>query len=110
MWPVEEHAKENGVPDVRAHEFVWMYMYALMVHKLAHFHDIVHGTRHDFYMQEMRIEFLMAWIELLERKGFDPAALETNSEYNRMLKGSNVTAVGNDNNKSYIVYAGGAVT
>jgi len=110
IWPVEEHQREHGVVDVRTHEFVHLYIYALMVHKLAHFHDIVHGTRHDFYMQELRIEFMMAWLEYLESKGFDPARLETSSEFNRMLKGSNVAAQGNDNTKAYVTYAGGAVT
>ena len=61
-------------------------------------------------MQELRIEFMMAWLEYLESKGFDPARLETSSEFNRMLKGSNVAAQGNDNTKAYVTYAGGAVT
>jgi len=30
-----------------------MYLYGLCIHKLAHFHDIVHGTRHNFYMNEV---------------------------------------------------------
>ena len=54
--------------------------------QLAHFHDIVHGTRHDYYMNELRIEFLDEWIELLERKGFDPAALEMSSLGEKCLR------------------------
>ena len=61
-------------------------------------------------MSELRIEFMMAWMEYLESKGFDPGALETSSEFNRMLKGSNVASVGNENTKGYVTYAGGAVT
>jgi len=61
----------------RRDPFIWCYLYGLMIHKLGHFHDIVHGTRHDYYMHELRIEFLEPWLELLEAKGFDPAAIET---------------------------------
>lgn len=58
----------------------------LHIHKLGHFHDIVHGTRHDFYMNELRVEFILEWLALLERKGFDPAKLETSELGERMLK------------------------
>ena len=82
----QQHAAERGIADVRRDPFAYMYIYGLHVHKLAHFHDIVHGTRHDFYMNEVRIEFLLDWLALLERKGFDPAALETSELGARMLK------------------------
>lgn len=39
--------------DVRRDAFVWCYLYGVLVHKLGHFHDIVHGTRHDYYMNEV---------------------------------------------------------
>ena len=32
-----------------------MYVYGLFAHKLAHFFDVVHGTRHDFFMNEYKI-------------------------------------------------------
>lgn len=57
-----------------------------MIHKLGHFHDIVHGTRHDFFMNELRIEFMNEWLDLLDSKGFDPAALETSALGAKMLK------------------------
>ena len=66
-----------SIDTVAKHPFVHMYIYGLMIHKLGHFHDIVHGTRHDFYMQELRIEFMMAWLDYLEHQGFNPAQLET---------------------------------
>lgn len=77
IWPIEKHAQENRIGDIRTDAFAYMYIYGLFIHKLAHFHDIVHGTRHDFYMDEIRIEFMLEWVKLLERKGFDPAQLET---------------------------------
>ena len=58
----------------------------LFIHKLGHFHDIVHGTRHDFFMNELRIEFLMEWLALLDRHGFDPAALELSELGKKTLK------------------------
>lgn len=73
LAPVEAYCKEHPeVQDVRLDPFCYTYMYGVLVHKLAHFFDIVHGTRHDFFMTEYRINFALAWIELLERKGFDP--------------------------------------
>lgn len=42
--------------DVRRSSFVWCYLYGVLIHKLGHFHDIVHGTRHDYYMNEVRVE------------------------------------------------------
>lgn len=76
----------NRITDVRMDPFAYMYIYGLHIHKLAHFHDIVHGTRHDFFMNELRIEFLDEWIRLLERHGFDPAFLETSPMGEKMLK------------------------
>ena len=66
-----------SIDTVAKHPFVHMYIYGLLIHKLGHFHDIVHGTRHDFYMQELRIEFMIAWLDYLEDQGFNPAQLET---------------------------------
>ena len=39
---------------MRSDPYVYAYLYGLCVHKLAHFFDVVHGTRHDFYMSEYR--------------------------------------------------------
>lgn len=86
IWPIEENARQNNIDDVTKDPFAYMYFYGLCIHKLGHFHDIVHGTRHDFYMNELRIEFMMEWIELLESKGFDPAELEISDLGTRMLK------------------------
>ena len=58
----------------------------MFIHKLGHFHDIVHGTRHDFFMNELRVEFLLEWIALLERHKFDPAKLEMSELGTRCLK------------------------
>jgi hypothetical protein len=44
------------------------------------------GTRHDYYMNELRIEFLEDWLDLLEAKGFDPAAIETQVLTRHMVK------------------------
>lgn len=43
----------------------------------------VHGTRHDFFTTEYRALFILDWIDLLERRGFDPAkvALLPNSPH-----------------------------
>jgi hypothetical protein len=53
------------------------------VHKLAHFFDVVHGTRHDFYMTEYRAHHDYEWVQLLLERGFDPAAVE--QEYYHLL-------------------------
>jgi len=76
IWPVERHVAEEGgsAGSATVAPFTYAYFYGLLVHKLGHFHDIVHGTRHDFYMNELRIEFLESWVGLLERK-----AAETNN-------------------------------
>ena len=78
----------QGVTDVREDPEGWCYcyLYGLLIHKLGHYHDIVHGTRHDFYMNELRIEYLEEWIALLERHGLDPAAIETSGLTRRMVK------------------------
>ena len=44
------------------------------------------GTRHDYYMNELRIEFMEDWLDLLESKGFDPAAIETQELTRKMVK------------------------
>jgi hypothetical protein len=57
--------------------FAYSYFYGLLVHKLAHFFDIVHGTRHDFFMMEYRCHYMSRWIALLERQGFDSEEIVT---------------------------------
>jgi hypothetical protein len=47
---MQEHAAANNIEDIRTDPFAYLYLYGLMVHKLGHFHDIVHGTRHDFFV------------------------------------------------------------
>ena len=42
-----------------------------------------HTHRHDYYMNELRIEFIEEWIELLLRHGFDPAVVST--AYSRQI-------------------------
>jgi len=37
-------------------------------------------------MNELRIEFLENWLDLLESKGFDPASVETQELTRRMVK------------------------
>lgn len=43
--PIEEHKRSLLLSDVRTDPFVYCYFYGLCVHKLAHFFDVVHGTR-----------------------------------------------------------------
>ena len=64
----------------------YMYFYGLFCHKLAHFFDVVHGTRHDFFMNEFRIDTLFKWIALLHKKGWDPAELEQGPFGEKFLK------------------------
>ena len=76
IWPVEQQIEANArkrlrSPAVYRDPYVYAYFYGLLIHKLGHFHDIVHGTRHDFYMNEIRIEFLEGWLSLLERKAIE---------------------------------------
>ena len=47
-----------------------------MVHKMSHYHDGLHGSRHDFFQNEMRIEFMIDWLDYLESKGFDPEKID----------------------------------
>ena len=86
IWPIEEHVKTNKVSSVKKDPFAYCYFYGLFIHKLGHFHDIVHGTRHDFFMNELRIEFLMEWLTLLERHGFDAGVLEQSALGAKCLK------------------------
>lgn len=37
-------------------------------------------------MNEIRIEFVENWIELLESKGFDPGIVEASQEFRHMIK------------------------
>lgn len=75
--PVEKHALKNKISDVSTDPYCYTYFYGLCVHKIAHFFDVVHGTRHDFFMTEYRALYILPWIELLERKGFNPELVET---------------------------------
>ena len=54
----------------------YAYFFGLCVHKLAHFFDVVHGTRHDFFMAEYRAVYMAKWVALLCARGFDPAEVE----------------------------------
>ena len=74
------------IKDLKADTFAYCYFYGLFIHKLGHFHDIVHGTRHDFFMNELRIEFLLEWLALLERHSFDAAEIELSPLGNKCLK------------------------
>ena len=86
--PIEKHRVKHALDDVRKHPFAYTYIYGLLIHKLAHFHDAVHGTRHSFFMEELRIEFIEAWIDMLERRGFDASALEASGDYEKQLWGT----------------------
>ena len=76
LAPVEQHKAAKGLADVRADPFVYCYFYGLCVHKLAHFFDVVHGTRHDFFMSEYRANHQLKWTHLLLSRGFEPADVE----------------------------------
>eukprot|EP00729_Bicosta_minor_P006829 gene6829-31479_t len=86
IWPIEDHVISKKVKSVKKDPFAYCYFYGLFIHKLGHFHDIVHGTRHDFFMNELRIEFLMEWLALLDRHGFDPGLLEMSPLGEKCLK------------------------
>ena len=83
VWPVEQHKASGQLNDVRADPYVYAYFYGLCVHKLAHFFDVVHGTRHDFYMTEYRANHDLRWIQLLLERGFEPDSVER--EYRHLL-------------------------
>jgi len=76
LHPVEARRDAEGLGDVRKDAFVYCYFYGLCVHKLAHFFDVVHGSRHDFFMTEYRCNYTLAFISLLARRGFDAAEVE----------------------------------
>ena len=76
MHPVEARRDQAGLEDVRKDAFVYCYFFGLCIHKLAHFFDVVHGSRHDFFMTEYRCNYHLAFISLLARRGFDPEAVE----------------------------------
>eukprot|EP00966_Prymnesium_polylepis_P307955 7116976-Prymnesium_polylepis.1 len=78
--PVEERKQQKQLADVRMDSFVYCYFYGLCIHKLAHFFDVVHGTRHDFYMTEYRANYDLRWVQLLLARGFDPAQVEREFE------------------------------
>ena len=72
-----------SLADVRTDAFVYAYFYGLCVHKLAHFFDVVHGTRHDFFMSEYRANYDLQWSQLLLARGLDPAKVE--KEFRHLL-------------------------
>ena len=86
VWPIDDFRESHKIVDIRQHPWPYMYFYGLFAHKLAHFFDVVHGTRHDFFMNEYKIESITRWINLLRRKGFDPAALESGPYGEQFLK------------------------
>ena len=63
-------------PPLRSSRARYAYFFGLCVHKLAHFFDVVHGTRHDFFMSEYRANYHLRWVQLLLSRGFDPASVE----------------------------------
>lgn len=71
LAPVEAHAIANRIVDIRLDPFCYTYFYGLCVHKLAHFFDVVHGTRHNYFMNEFRCNYICQWMDLLADKGFD---------------------------------------
>ena len=81
IYPIEEHCQYTK--DARLEPFTYCYFFGLAVHKLAHFFDVVHGTRHEFMMTEYRCHHALKFIELLTSRGFDPAAVE--SQFGRLL-------------------------
>lgn len=50
---------------------------------LVFLQDVVHGTRHDFFMSEYRANYDIQWLNLLLARGFDPAKVEC--EYRHLL-------------------------
>ncbi|KAJ8609032.1 hypothetical protein CTAYLR_008698 [Chrysophaeum taylorii] len=76
LAPVDEHKRKLSLADARRDAFTYCYFWGLFVHKLAHFFDVVHGTRHDFFQTEYRCHFALLFIQLLVARGFDPAAVE----------------------------------
>ena len=42
IWPIEQRKADKKLHDVRTDSFVYAYLYGLLVHKLAHFFDVVH--------------------------------------------------------------------
>ena len=83
LWPIAQHKAQKKLKDVRTDPFVYAYFYGLCVHKLAHFFDVVHGTRHDFYMSEYPANHDLRWQQLLLARGFEPSQVE--KEHRRLL-------------------------
>jgi len=75
LAPLDKRRRHTGA-DLRADPFAYCYFFGLFVHKLAHFFDVVHGTRHHFFMTEFRCHFALNFVALLARQGFDPAQVE----------------------------------
>ena len=77
LAPIEQYYGANKDKDTYLSEpFTYTYIYGLLIHKLAHFFDIVHGSRHNFFMTEYRSLYMMQWIALLESKGWEPETVE----------------------------------
>jgi len=87
IHPIEQHCRRKSgggtLADARREAFTYCYFFGLAVHKLAHFFDVVHGTRHDFMMTEYRCHYALKLVELLAYRGFDPAAVER--DYGHLL-------------------------
>ena len=49
--PIDQHRQANGVADVRKDAFAYTYFYGLLIHKLAHFFDVVHGNASEKVLQ-----------------------------------------------------------
>lgn len=80
LAPIEKHYGANkGMEMYLSQPFTYTYIYGLLTHKLAHFFDIVHGSRHSFFMTEYRSLFMLQWIALLQSKGWDPEEVESQS-------------------------------
>ena len=73
---LEKWKNEKKLNKITDDEYIYLYFYGLMVHKMSHYHDGLHGSRHDFFQNEMRIEFMIDWLDYLESKGFDPEKID----------------------------------
>jgi hypothetical protein len=52
LAPIDTFRQKYQIPNIAAHPFPFTYFYGLFVHKLSHYFDVVHGTRHDFFCTE----------------------------------------------------------
>ena len=73
----QSSSSSSSSSSIAARLFPYTYLYGLLVHKLAHFFDVVHGTRHEFFMDEYRALVMYDWVGLLRDRGFDPETVVT---------------------------------